>query len=79
MKSAARWATVRRTPAHDRILGFVIDNGSSGATADMIGVLMGTSTSQARQRLDVLVRRKVLAKVGDRYYLDHTREADSGR
>lgn len=77
MKSAARWASRGRSrpQAHERIMNFVMDNGSSGATAAMIGVLMGTSTSQARQRLDVLVHRKVLVLRDGRYFLALTREA----
>ncbi len=79
MKSGALWATASGPKAHDRILGFVIDNGSSGATADMIAVLTKSSTSQSRTRLEALVRRKLLVRNGDRYFLRMTKEADDGR
>lgn len=81
MKSATRWAMkgASRPKAHERIMNFVMDNGSSGATAGTIAVLMGTSTAQARQRLDLLVHRKVLVKNDDRYFLRLTKEADDGR
>lgn len=74
MKSGARWAAAAARPA-DQILGFVIDNGSAGATAAMIAALTRTSTAQARQRLETLVRRKTLVRNGDRYHLALTREA----
>lgn len=80
MKTGRNWATRDQTrpKAHERIMNFVMDNGSSGATAAMIGVLMGTSTSQARQRLDLLVHRKVLVLRDGRYFLALTREASDG-
>lgn len=75
MKSGQNWSTAARPKAHERIVDFVMSNGASGATADMIAVLLRTSTSQARQRLEALVHRKTLVRQGDRYFLAHTREA----
>jgi hypothetical protein len=80
MKSATRWAMkgASRPKAHERIINFVMDNGSSGATAGMIAVLLGSTTSRARNRLDFLVERKTLVRRDDRYYLRMTKEADGG-
>ncbi|MFJ5266176.1 hypothetical protein ACIQAC_37520 [Streptomyces sp. NPDC088387] len=36
---------------------FLQDNGATGATAATVAVLVGESASQARHRLDALVRR----------------------
>ncbi|MER7799106.1 hypothetical protein ABTX71_02120 [Streptomyces parvulus] len=44
--------------AHQRVLAFLRDNGSSGASAATVGVLTGGGAIRAGRVLDGLVRRK---------------------
>lgn len=64
MSARRRWAQpgAELTP-HERILSFLRDNGSSGATAATVGVLTGCPTTQARHRLEALVRRGRVVRI----------------
>lgn len=62
MSARRRWGTAVQVPPHERILSFLRDNGSTWTSAATVAVLTGESTSQARHRLEALVRRGTVVR-----------------
>ncbi|MGW2565795.1 hypothetical protein [Streptomyces sp. NPDC001537] len=54
-----------KAAAHARILDFLRANGTTGVTAATVAVLTGSTTSQARIRLDALVARRQAERIQD--------------
>lgn len=65
MSARHRRTVAARPKAHERILSFLEANLETAVTAATVAVLTGCSTTQARHRLEALVRRGGAIRVGD--------------